>query len=750
MILVRDVAGFLVLEDEPVETALRRISANKSRAVFVVAADGRLVGSLTDGDFRRWLVGTDSPSLAAPSGEVAHRECTWVRQGDPSAKVDSLFTDAITMIPVVDDRHRVVAVARPRVKELVVDGRRIATDEPAFVIAEIGINHNGSLDTALRLVDAAAAAGADCAKFQMRDMSALYRDSASGLAGEDLGAQYTLDLLAESTLTTDEMLTALDHVREVGLVPLCTPWDEPSVRILDNYGLPAFKVASADLTNHALLETLGGTARPLIVSTGMSTEDEIVESVALLRGTASPFALLQCNSAYPSPYKDVHLRYMDRLAEIGDCLVGYSGHERGFHVALAAVARGARIVEKHITLDRSGRGNDHVVSLEPADFGRLVRQVRDIEEALGSGAPRVVNQGEALNRLSLAKSLVAARDLPAGHTVSDEDLDVRSPGRGLQPNARTRLVGTVLDRAVPAGDFFYEADLRPLADQPRAYTFDRPWGLPVRFHDWRDLASRSNPDFLEFHLSYRDMDMDLDEVVPEPLDLDLTVHSPDLFTDDHILDLASDDDDARSRSIVELQRVIDLTRALAPRFRRASEPIVIVSMGGSSMDHPLPVAERPRRYQRVADAVAALDTSGVRLIAQTLPPYPWYLGGQRHCNLFVDPFETAAFSGNTGIRLCLDTAHTKLACNHARIPFSEAVEALAPYSDHLHLVDAAGLDGEGLQVGEGEIDWPVLMDQLDRLAPKASFIPEIWQGHVGGGQGFWTALERLERLGGQA
>lgn len=746
MLMERDVEPYLVHEDASILSALRRISDNRSRAVFVISSDGRLLGSLSDGDFRRWVTSANAPSLDSRCAEIANRDCRSARYGTPTAAVEALFGDGIDLVPLIDDQRRVVAIASPRTANFEIGGHHLSVTDPVFVIAEIGINHNGSVETAKRLVDAAAAAGADCAKFQMRDMSALYRTTATGHDAEDLGVQYTLDLLAEAALPIEKMFAVFAYTESVGLVPLCTPWDIPTADLLDERGMPAFKVASADLTNHELLAHLGQTGRPLLLSTGMSTEQEIIESVGLLRSLSSPFALLQCNSAYPSPYKDVQLRYMDRLREIGACLVGYSGHERGHHVAVAAVARGASMIEKHITLDRRARGNDHVVSLMPDEFSRMVAEIRDVEAALGSSRPRVLTQGEQLNRLSLAKSLVARSDLQAGHIVTEADLDVRSPGRGLQPNRRRELIGIRLGKPMTGGDFFYETHLSSTTEA-RPYRFTRPWGLPVRFHDYAELAPRSNPDFLEFHLSYRDMEMSLDDAIPESLDLDLTVHSPDLFHNDHILDLAAEDDGVRNRSIMELQRVIDLTRALAAKFRRASNStIIIVSMGGSSMDAPIPPERRTVLYDRVASAVESLDTDGVELVAQTLPPFPWYLGGQRHCNLFVDPVETAQFSRDHGIRLCLDMSHTKLACNHARSSFSEATEILAPHAAHLHLVDAAGSDAEGLQIEEGEIDWAVAGEQLNRLAPHAGFIPEIWQGHVGGGQGFWTALDRLERI----
>ena len=298
--------------------------------------------------------------------------------------MEALFTSAVTLVPLLDERGRLVGVARPRTAGMWMGGRLIDADQPCFIVAEIGLNHNGQVDVGRRLVDIAVAAGADCAKFQMRDMGSLYRNS--GTAGdhrEDLGPQYTLDLLDKFSLTVEEMVRLFDYCRAVGILPLCTPWDLASARILDEYGIPGFKVASADLTNHELLAALAETGRPVIMSTGMSTEEEILQSIGVLRSRGASYALLHCNSTYPAPFRDVQLRYMDRLAEVGDCVVGYSGHERGYHVPIAAVARGARIIEKHITLDRSWEGNDHKVSLLPGELSAMVRQIRDVEEALG-------------------------------------------------------------------------------------------------------------------------------------------------------------------------------------------------------------------------------------------------------------------------------------------------------------------------------------------------------------------------------
>ncbi len=749
MIVLRTLTAYIVFSEDPLATALQKISANKAGVIFCVSDDGRLQGVLTDGDFRRWITTQATIDLTQPVITVANTTPKTAPSDATAADVEPLFGSGVHHVPLVDARGHLVAIATDLGADLRIGQSVIGPEQPTFVIAEIGINHNGSVDLAKRLVDLAVESRADAVKFQLRDMAALYRGAGDQLGrGEDLGPQYTLDLLARFSLGADDLFRVFDHCRAQGIDVLCTPWDVPSVEALAAYGIPALKIASADLTNHQLLTAAAATGLPLVMSTGMSTEAEIRDSVALLRRTGTQLALLHCQSTYPAPFKDVNLRYLDRLAEIGQCPVGYSGHERGFHVALAAVARGAKIIEKHFTVDKAMEGNDHKVSLLPAEFAAMVQQIREVEEALGVPgvpAPRTVSTGEMMNRVNLAKSLVAARPITVGQTITRADVDIKSPGRGLQPNALADLVGRTAQRAMEAGEFFYAGDLVDGVRAARAYHFRRPWGLPVRYHDYEPLLRQSNPDFLEFHFSYKDLDIDPATVFADRLPISFTTHSPDLFTGDFLLNLASTDDAHWERSIRELQRVIDTTRRLRDYFTTEQDPVIIASVGGFTTDAFVPQADRAAMYDRVGAGLARLDEDGVRLCAQTLPPFPWYMGGQLYCNLFVDPTDTSAFATAYERRLCLDISHSKLAANFVGLPFSEAVALLAPHADHLHVVDAAGVDGEGVQVGEGEIDWSAVAHQLDELAPTASFIPEIWQGHVDNGEGFWVALDRLER-----
>lgn len=755
MIIERDVTAFVVYSGDPVLRALEKITANKARVIFLVDAHGHLDGVLSDGDFRRWISGAASINTDARAIEAANTSPRALPIGSTPAEISHAFGSGVDHVPLVDERGHLVAVAINRADELRIGRHIVAADAPTLVISEIGINHQGDVSLARKLVDLSAEAGADLVKFQLRDMDSLYRQGSSGSSGEDLGTQYTLDLLAKFNLDADQLFEVFDHCKEVGVDVMCTAWDPLSVDRLVDYGVTSLKVASADMTNHSLLRHMARSGTPMVISTGMSTEGEIRESVDLIRSTGVPHAFLHCQSTYPAPFKDVNLAYLTRLAELTQAPVGYSGHERGIHIPLAAVALGARIIEKHFTIDQGLEGNDHKVSLLPDEFREMVQRIREVEEALGSNAPRAVSTGEMMNRINLAKSLVATRRIESGEVLTAADVDIKSPGRGLQPNAWDKLIGRTTTRSFEAGDFFYATDLGDGVISGRDYEFHRPWGLAVRYHDVETMTRDVMPDFLEFHFSYKDLDLPVAEVFApyaDGLPTGFTTHSPDLFAGDFLLNLASEDDAHWERSIRELQRVVDTTREMKQHFRQSADargdehgPVIVASLGGFTKDAFVSPAEREAMYARVAAGLARVDDSGVRLCAQTLPPYPWYMGGQLFCNLFVDPRDTAAFAERYDRRLCFDVSHSKLAANYLGMSFSEATDLLAPHSEHLHLVDATGVDGEGVQVGDGEIDWQLLAQQLDAQAPGASFIPEIWQGHVNDGEGFWIALERLEQ-----
>ncbi len=624
------------------------------------------------------------------------------------------------------------------VSHLQVGARRIGPGEPCFIIAEVGMNHNGDLAMAMRLIDIAAQAGVDAVKFQKRHLESLYpRSLLQNPNSAEWAFQYLVPILQEFELSDHDFHQLKQHCDQRGIRFLCTPWDEASLLLLEELQVELYKVASADLVNFPLLERLVATGKPLILSTGMATLAEIERTVAFLQERGAAFALLHCVSTYPAPFEGLNLRFLTTLTRFG-VPVGYSGHERGIAIPAVAVALGATIIEKHITLDRTLPGPDHPASLEPAGLGKLVRDIRHTEAALGSEHKQLLAM-EMLNRQVLRKSLVASRFLSAGTCVTRADVRVKGPGKGLSPQRIDELVGATLERDVPEDAYFTEGDLQTGVNRPLETSgLRRSWGFKARFHDLDEILEKK-PRLVELHLSTADLDHPV-ELTATPYPQQLFLHAPE-FTENRLLDLCAADDAVWERAIQVLQRTIDLGAQLAPQF--TGKVGVVVHVGGMSMDEK--VRNPARLLRRAAEAFRRLETRGVLLLPENLPPRPWYFGGQWVQNVFIRAEEMVEFCQELGLGMTLDLSHAQLYCNLAGLQLTDFVRCCLPHVRHLHLADASGIDGEGLQIGEGVIDW----DEVLALFAHQDFtwVPEIWSGHLHHGAGFVEALHRLRRFG---
>lgn len=316
-----------------------------------------------------------------------------------------------------------------------VAGRTVGAGGVPLVIAEGGVNHNGNVELALRLVDAAASAGADAVKFQTFSAHALASPEAPQAAyqAERAAAASQVEMLRRLELPPDAWAALRDRANERGMVFLSTPFDLASVQLLAGLDVPAFKVGSGDLTNLVLLRAVAAHGRPLLLSTGMGTLDEVAAAVADLQAHGDPpLVLLQCTSAYPADADEANLAAMATMREAFGVPVGYSDHTSGISVAIAAAALGAAVIEKHLTLDRAMPGPDHAASLEPAAFAAMVSGVREAAAALGDGvkAPR---PGEADAAAVARRSLVVTRAVTVGEVLAASDLDAMRPAGGISP-----------------------------------------------------------------------------------------------------------------------------------------------------------------------------------------------------------------------------------------------------------------------------------------------------------------------------
>ncbi|MGS0621365.1 N-acetylneuraminate synthase [Ralstonia sp. VS2407] len=349
-----------------------------------------------------------------------------------------------------------------------------------YVIAEAGVNHNGQRDLAFALVDAAAEAGADAVKFQTFDAEKLASRSAPKAAYQKQttdAAESQLAMLKKLELQRDWHVELQEHAHSKGIDFLSTAFDLDSLAFLVELGMPLFKVPSGELTNGPLLWHFARTGKPIVLSTGMATLSEVEQGLAIIahalqaetepaciedvwKGWANAnwrtrlqghVTILHCTSQYPTPFNEVNLRAMDTLAASFGLEVGYSDHTEGTLIPVAAVARGARLIEKHFTLDRTLPGPDHKASLEPAELTQMVRDIRLLEVALGDGS-KAPQPSEWDTRQAARQQVVAARPIAAGTTFDRADLTTSRCGRGLGPNVLWELVGKPCQRAYELGE----------------------------------------------------------------------------------------------------------------------------------------------------------------------------------------------------------------------------------------------------------------------------------------------------------
>jgi N,N'-diacetyllegionaminate synthase len=338
----------------------------------------------------------------------------------------------------------------PAVSAFEIGGRQIGSGAPCFVIAEAGANHNRDLDLAKALIDAAAEAGADAVKFQTYTGADLYssRTPQFEYLKDDRPIQEILDAAA---LPREWQPELAEHARRRGILWFSAPFDHAAVDSLAEIGVPAIKIASFELVDLPLIRRAAGTGIPLIISTGMATYGEIDDALgAVAEAGGEHVALLRCASLYPSPPEIINLRAMATLRSAFGVPVGLSDHTTGISVAAGGAALGMELIEKHFTLDRAMRGPDHAFAIEPDELAAMVRSIREVESALGNGRLEGPSELERKEMYTNARrSVIAARDIPAGTVISPDMLTVKRPGYGIPPKHLDVVVGRTARVDIP-------------------------------------------------------------------------------------------------------------------------------------------------------------------------------------------------------------------------------------------------------------------------------------------------------------
>ncbi len=317
------------------------------------------------------------------------------------------------------------------------------------IIAEAGVNHNGSMELAKKLIDAAAKAGADYVKFQTFKPEKLVARSAGTAEYQKKNLhsdESQLEMLNKLALAQEDFRELKRYCEERNIGFLSTPFDLDSLAFLDSLGMDFWKIPSGEITNLPYLEAIAQTDRPVVLSTGMADLAEVEDAMKVLtKQKPREITILQCNTEYPTPYEDVNLRAMQTMKEVFHVPVGYSDHTKGIAIPLAAVGAGAQVIEKHFTLDRTLPGPDHVASLEPDELQAMVEGIRQIEKAMGTGE-KVPSSSEKKNIAAARKSLVAACRIQKGELFTSENITTKRPGDGLSPMRYHEILGQVADR----------------------------------------------------------------------------------------------------------------------------------------------------------------------------------------------------------------------------------------------------------------------------------------------------------------
>jgi N-acetylneuraminate synthase/N,N'-diacetyllegionaminate synthase len=325
-----------------------------------------------------------------------------------------------------------------------IDNKTISKTSPVFIIAEAGVNHNGNLEMAKDLIKRAAACGADCIKFQTFKAERVvtkYAPKAKYQMGTTDKAESQLDMLKKIELRPEDHAELKEITEELDMVFLSTPYNFEDIDILENIGVSAYKVASGQIVELPFLRKIASKEKPVLLSTGMATLEEIDEALATILETGNEkVVLLQCTTNYPSKIEDANLRVIPAFQSEFSTLTGYSDHTVGEEAAISVVALGARIIEKHFTLDKNLQGPDHSSSMIPDEFNTFVRKIRRVETALGS-AIKTPTKIEKENAVGMRRSIVASRNIKKGETINEESITFKRPANGLAPRFYDNITG---------------------------------------------------------------------------------------------------------------------------------------------------------------------------------------------------------------------------------------------------------------------------------------------------------------------
>lgn len=620
-----------------------------------------------------------------------------------------------------------------------------------YYIAEIGKNSDGDLGRCEFLLRAVARAGADAVRFAHFSLpDSVHPDALSPAAERAWSLKLELPFRAEKLFSPDQYRTVLGWCTELGIDFIGTPWDLPSLEMFRECGVRHFKVNSLNAHHAPLLSRVLQVAERAYLSTGGLSERQVRDLCASVPLADHDVVLMHAVTAYPAPGSVINMRALEVLRRYHP-MVGYSSNDVLDTTFLAAQAMGAAFIDKHVHLTDSD-GPAHRASATVARFGAEIARVAEFSAILGRSSKQE-SRGEMANRDVLAKGLVMARDVPTGTPIAPADLALQLPPKGMLAESWHNVVGARATRDLTQGSYLFSSDVSPRRrgtagneDGQGDSLGERGLvpgtrGVVVRLKDIEEMTAGRDFDYVEVHYAAGDLNR---PDTCRDYDLDLAVHVPE-YACGVLLDLCSYDEALRRYSIEVINQVMDKARGLKRHFSRCTDDVRFVIHPGA-LTFPALLGDPRRQYDLFADSMRLLDTSGLHVLVENMTPFAWFIDGdwsprQGQSNSFMEPRAMAEFLEAHGYSMCLDLCHAKLYCNHAGIELSDYMRTVKPYVRHIHFSDCTGIDGEGVQLGDGEIDWFEVCEAFANY--EHGWTPEIWNGHHDHGSKFCAAHRKL-------
>ncbi len=621
-----------------------------------------------------------------------------------------------------------------------------------YYIAEIAKACHGDLEYCWELLNECKKAKVDAVRFHHYFLEESVHSSVFHKSSQTERAwsfELKLPFSGEIMFSEEGYKVILDWCNELGLDFIATPWDIKSLELFRRVGIQDYKIHSMNAMNIPLIEEVLKDYRKLYISMGGLSDKQIERLCSNIKvEDHGNIVLMHAICAYPAPETIINMRSMQSLTKyIGS--VGYSSNDVLDTSILSACALGAAVIEKHVHL-RDGDRDLHKASMDIRSFARLITEANQVKTILGTDIKHE-SRGEMVNQEILSKSIVLKEDIPEGTVLDHTNLTLKLPSKGINAKQWYDVVGRKAAANLHKGDYLFTSDmldpkghtrrlLQKGSNEDRTYIPGKI-GVVARLKDIDEIIQDRNVDYVEIHYAASD----LNKIEHwKDYDLDLVVHFPE-YADGKMLDLCAYDESLRQFSIDVINKVMQKARELKLHFKKCMGDLkFILHPGAMSFPHLLDNPEK--QYALFADSLRKLDSSGLEVLVENMLSFAWFLGkdwsaNQGVNNSFMDAEDMYNFCTTHNYSMCLDLCHAKLYTNHTGKSFLEYMKKVKPIVKHLHYSDCIGIDSEGLQVGEGDIDWGEVCEVFHDH--PYGWTPEIWNGHHDHGEKFYEAHNRL-------